>query len=81
MRIISFTEARNALKSVLDQVVNDADCAVITRRDSEAFLIGDDIKVTVCKTESNQINVAISAPDEVLILRSELLGLNEEAEA
>ncbi len=34
MRVISFTEARNSLKSVLDQVVNDADCAVITRRDS-----------------------------------------------
>ncbi len=34
MRIVSFTEARNGLKSVLDQVVNDADCTVITRRDS-----------------------------------------------
>jgi antitoxin YefM len=39
MRIISFTEARNALKSVLDQVVNDADCAVITRRDSEDAVV------------------------------------------
>ncbi|WP_199414951.1 type II toxin-antitoxin system Phd/YefM family antitoxin, partial [Aliivibrio fischeri] len=35
MRIVSFTEARNGLKSVLDGVVNDADCTVITRRDSE----------------------------------------------
>jgi antitoxin YefM len=35
MRIVSFTEARNGLKAVLDQVVNDADCTVITRRDSE----------------------------------------------
>ncbi|MBB1315928.1 type II toxin-antitoxin system prevent-host-death family antitoxin, partial [Aliivibrio sp. SR45-2] len=26
MRIVSFTEARNGLKSVLDGVVNDADC-------------------------------------------------------
>ena len=34
MRIISFTEARNSLKTVLDQVVNDSDCTVITRRDS-----------------------------------------------
>ncbi len=34
MRIVSFTQARNGLKSVLDQVVNDADCTVITRRDS-----------------------------------------------
>ncbi|MDH3942357.1 MAG: type II toxin-antitoxin system Phd/YefM family antitoxin, partial [Xanthomonadales bacterium] len=35
MRIISFTKARNSLKSVLDHVVEDADCTVITRRDSE----------------------------------------------
>ena len=39
MRIISFTEARNGLKAVLDQVVNDADCAVITRRDSEDAVV------------------------------------------
>jgi antitoxin YefM len=39
MRIISFTEARNALKSVLDQVVNDADCAIITRRDSDDAVV------------------------------------------
>jgi antitoxin YefM len=35
MRIVSFTEARNGLKGVLDQVVNDADYTVITRCDGE----------------------------------------------
>ena len=39
MRIVSFTEARNGLKTVLDQVVNDADCTVITRRDSEDAVV------------------------------------------
>ena len=39
MQIISFTEARNSLKSVLDRVVNDADCTVITRRDSEDAVV------------------------------------------
>ncbi len=39
MRIISFPEARNSLKSVLDQVVNDADCTVITRRDSQDAVV------------------------------------------
>ena len=39
MKIISFTEARNSLKSVLDRVVNDADCTVITRRDSEDAVV------------------------------------------
>lgn len=39
MRIVSFTEARNSLKSVLDDVVNDADTTVITRRDSEDAVV------------------------------------------
>ena len=39
MRIVSFTEARNRLKSILDQVVDDADCTVITRRDSEDAVV------------------------------------------
>ena len=34
MRVISFSEARNNLKQVIDRVVDDADVAVITRRDS-----------------------------------------------
>jgi antitoxin YefM len=39
MRIISFTDARNGLKAVLDTVVNDADTTVITRRDSEDAVV------------------------------------------
>ena len=39
MRIISFSDARSKLKSVLDQVVNDADYTVITRRDSEDAVV------------------------------------------
>ncbi|MCX7101294.1 MAG: type II toxin-antitoxin system Phd/YefM family antitoxin [Methylobacter sp.] len=39
MRIISFTQARSSLKAVLDGVVNDADCTVVTRRDAENAVI------------------------------------------
>ncbi len=39
MRIINFSEARNNLKSVLDQVVDDADYTVITRRDTENAVV------------------------------------------
>lgn len=39
MRVVSFTEARNSLKAVLDSVVNDADTAVITRRDAEDAVV------------------------------------------
>ena len=34
MRIVSFSEARNNLKQVIDRVVDDADVVVISRRDS-----------------------------------------------
>jgi antitoxin YefM len=39
MRVVSFTEARNGLKSVLDHVVNDVDYTVITRRDAEDAVV------------------------------------------
>ncbi|MBF0383286.1 MAG: type II toxin-antitoxin system Phd/YefM family antitoxin [Magnetococcales bacterium] len=39
MQVISYTEARKNLKSILDRVVADADTAVITRRN------GDDVVV------------------------------------
>lgn len=39
MRVVSFTEARNRLKSVLDTVINDADATVITRRDAENAVV------------------------------------------
>ena len=34
MRVITFSEARNKLKEVIDRVVQDADVAVISRRDA-----------------------------------------------
>lgn len=34
MKIVNYTDARNGLKAVLDQVIDDADVTVITRRDA-----------------------------------------------
>lgn len=34
MRVITFSEARNNLKQVIDRVVDDADVAVISRRNA-----------------------------------------------
>ncbi len=39
MRVVTFSEARNNLKTVLDQVVDDADYTVITRRDAENAVV------------------------------------------
>lgn len=34
MRIVNFSDARNSLRSVIDQVVEDADITIISRRDA-----------------------------------------------
>ncbi len=34
MRVVNFSEARNSLKGVIDQVIDDADYTVIARRDA-----------------------------------------------
>jgi len=34
MRVVSFSEARNGLKKLIDTVVEDADVTVISRRDA-----------------------------------------------
>jgi antitoxin YefM len=34
MRVVSFSDARSSLKKVIDQVVDDADVTVISRRDA-----------------------------------------------
>ncbi len=39
MKIITFTEARNKLKKVLDRVVEDADYTIITRRDADDAVV------------------------------------------
>ncbi|NHZ72073.1 MAG: type II toxin-antitoxin system prevent-host-death family antitoxin [Aquificales bacterium] len=39
MQVVTFTEARNNLKSVLDRVVDDVDYTIITRRDAENAVI------------------------------------------
>ena len=39
MQVVTFTEARNSLKSVLDRVTNDADYTIITRRDAENAVV------------------------------------------
>jgi antitoxin YefM len=35
MKVVTYTYARNALKSILDGVIQDADVTIISRRDAE----------------------------------------------
>lgn len=45
---------------------------VVTRREDESILIGDRITVVVLRVDRGHVSVGISAPPEVLVLRSEL---------
>lgn len=39
MRVINYTEARSHLKAVLDQVAEDADYTIISRRDADDSVV------------------------------------------
>ena len=39
MQVITYKEAKNSLQKVLDDVVNNADCTLITRRDAEDAVV------------------------------------------
>ena len=39
MKVVSFSDARNNLKAVLDRVVEDADYTIVTRRDAEDAVV------------------------------------------
>ncbi len=39
MRVVNFSDARNRLKNVLDQVVNDVDYTIISRRDADDAVV------------------------------------------
>jgi len=45
---------------------------VISRKKGESLLIGDNIEITVVKVENGSVKIAINAPREISILRSEL---------
>ncbi|MGG7176597.1 carbon storage regulator CsrA [Clostridium paraputrificum] len=45
---------------------------VITRKQGESILIGDDIEISISKVEDGSVKIAINAPRELTILRKEL---------
>jgi len=47
---------------------------VITRKIGQSVLIGDNVEVTVTRIDSKTVRIAISAPKEIPIFRSELCG-------
>lgn len=46
---------------------------ILSRRIGESFLIGDDIEVVITGVTGGQVKVGVQAPDDVPIVRSELI--------
>ena len=45
---------------------------VLTRKKFQSLTIGDNIKITITKIKGGQARIAIDAPKEIKVLRSEL---------
>ena len=46
---------------------------IITRKEGDSFLIGDNVEVTIQSVKGERVRIAISAPKEIQILRKELV--------
>lgn len=51
---------------------------VITRKEGQSILIGDDIEINISKIVDGNVKIAIKAPREKLILRKELIEQVQE---
>ena len=45
---------------------------ILTRKQSESVIIGDDIKITILGTKGQDVKIGIEAPDDVEVWREEL---------
>lgn len=57
---------------------------ILQRKAGQSLRIGDDITVTIVAVENNRVRIAIDAPTDISILRSELIeaiAANQESVA
>lgn len=55
---------------------------ILQRRAGESLVIGEDITVSVLSVDGNRVRLAVTAPEDVPILRTELLTarqINQDA--
>lgn len=45
---------------------------ILTRREGESVLIGDDVTITVLRVKGNQVRLGVNAPKNVAVQREEI---------
>ncbi|WP_312093642.1 carbon storage regulator [Aminipila sp.] len=50
---------------------------ILTRKQGEAFLLGEDIEISIAEINGDRVRIAINAPKDVKILRKELKDAGE----
>ena len=53
-------------------LTKDVGNLVVSRKETESIVIGENIIVTVHKIQGNRVRLQVSAPKDVKVLRSEL---------
>lgn len=48
---------------------------VLSRKQQESIVIGDNIKITVVAVQGDKVKLGVEAPKDVLIFRSELVDV------
>lgn len=51
---------------------------VITRKSGEEIVIGGNIRIMVVRVQGDKVRLGIVAPQEVKVLRAELVGMEPE---
>lgn len=54
---------------------------ILQRKKGQSLIIGNEVTITISEISSDSVNLAINAPKDVLILRSELVKAAEENKA
>ncbi|MEO1614815.1 MAG: carbon storage regulator [Planctomycetota bacterium] len=53
---------------------------ILSRKVEQEIMIGDDVRLTIVRIDSNRVRIGIEAPDQVRILRGELAAKEANAE-
>jgi len=54
---------------------------ILTRAVGETVTIGHNIRVTILSLKGTQVRIGIEAPDDILVLREEIVGSSSEKHA